>query len=381
MSNNSEISVLFIAHTYLIGQSQKKLDALAQAGVRVGLLTPSNWVDRSALFHGKKIALERPFRRIQYYTAPVIRSGHVASFVFAPGAIARTIAAFDPDVVQVEQEVYSFAAAQAALAAKLQRKKVVVFGWENLDRPLPLIQRICRKITLSLADVVICGNTAGASLMRKWGYEGEVQVMPQLGVDPAEFAPPLTRRPGPLRIGFAGRLVAQKGGDILLKAFATVVQKGLEAELVFLGSGPQKETWQSLASGLGIAERVQWLGSVPHARVPEMMAQMDVLVLPSRSAPDWREQFGLVLAQAMMMGLPVVGSTCGAIPEVIGREDVIFPEEDEAALARILERMIVDERWRRELSQYVRERALRCYTPEALAGRLIDLYEVMLCQH
>nr|BAL53463.1 glycosyl transferase family 1 [uncultured Chloroflexota bacterium] len=366
--------MLFIAHTYLIGQSQKKLEALARAGVRVGLLTPSNWVDRSALFHGKKIALERPFRHIEYYAAPVIRPGHIASFLFLPGAIARTILAFKPDVVQVEQEVYSFAAAQAALAAKVQRKKVVVFGWENLDRPLPLIQRICRRITLSLADVVICGNTAGSSLVRKWGYKRRVEVMPQLGVDPDEFAPSMTRRSGPLRIGFTGRMVHQKGGDVLLRAFRLLMHRGLDAELLFLGTGPQKEAWQSLAAELGIAERIQWLGSVPHVQVPEMMAQMDVLVLPSRSAPDWQEQFGLVLAQAMMRGLPVIGSTCGAIPEVIGREDVIFPEGNEVALARILERILVDEGWRRELSQYGRERALCCYSFQALAEKLIQVY-------
>jgi glycosyltransferase involved in cell wall biosynthesis len=369
MSSSSDLSVLFIAHTYLIGQSQKKLHALSRRGIRIGLLTPANWADTSALFHGKKIPLERPFEEIHYYTAPVIRSGHIASFLFTPGWLTKTIFDFQPDIIQVEQEVYSFAAAQAALAANLQKKKLIVFGWENLDRPLPFIQRLCRKITLSLADVVICGNTAGESLIRKWGYRGPIEVMPQLGIDPVEFSPPPARNKGPLCIGFAGRMVPEKGGDILLKAFQTLRQKGLEAELIFLGSGPQKEIWQNLAIELGIASRVKWLDSVPHARVPEIMAQMDILVLPSRSAPAWQEQFGLVLAQAMMMGLPVIGSTCGAIPEVIGREDLIFPEGNHIVLSQILERMILDEGWRRELSQYGRDRALRCYTHEALAER------------
>jgi glycosyltransferase involved in cell wall biosynthesis len=66
------------------------------------------------------------------YIASVIRNGHVASHLYLPGAISRFIHSFQPDIVQVEQEVYSFVAAQAALEVKASDRKLIVFGWKNL---------------------------------------------------------------------------------------------------------------------------------------------------------------------------------------------------------------------------------------------------------
>ena len=381
---NHALSILFIGHAYLVTASQKKLLELQKRGCRVGVLVPSNWRDQGALFAGKWLMPQKT-AGLFMYSAPVIRNGHVASHLYLPGAISRFVHSFQPDIVQVEQEVYSFVAAQAALELKASDRKLIVFGWENLDRGLHIAQRLCRKITLRAADAIICGNQDGASLVRQWGYKGIIEVMPQLGIDPLEFSPALPkqiRRQAPnFTIGFVGRFVPEKGGDTLLQAFSMLIKKGLNVQLMMLGSGPEMENWRKLARELGIAKQVNWLDAVPHNEVPNIMAHMDALVLPSKSTPYWKEQFGLVLAQAMSMGLPVIGSNCGAIPEVIGRQDVIFPEGDAQSLSLILERIILDETWRQELSQHSRERALRWYTHEALAERLIGLYNKLGFSH
>jgi len=370
-------SVLFVGHTYLTALAQKKLTALKEQGCRICVLVPSNWRDLSALFEGKWL-IPHETESLSLRSAPVIRSGHVASHLYIPGTILRMIRLSQPDIVQVEQEVYSFVAAQAALEVKASGRKLVIFGWENLDRHIHLTQRFCRVIILKLADAIVCGNRDGALLVRKWGYNGIVEVMPQLGVDPLEFSPMIRQQlrqgGGTFSIGYVGRMVPEKGGDTLLQAFSALVNKNLDIHLIMLGSGPEKQNWQKLASDLGITEHVSWYDSVPHNEVPSIMAQMDVLVLPSKSTSHWKEQFGLVLAQAMAMGLPVIGSNCGAIPEVIGRQDVIFPEGNKHMLSHILERMVLDENWRKEVSQYCHEKALSLYTNEVLARRLIKLY-------
>jgi len=159
-------------------------------------------------------------------------------------------------------------AAQAALEVKASGKKLVVFGWENLDRGLHITQRLCRKITLRAADAIICGNQDGASLVRQWGYKGIIEVMPQRGIDPLEFSPALPkqiRRQAPnFTIGFVGRFVPEKGGDTLFQAFSMLIKKGRNVQLVMLGSGPEMENWRKLARELGIAKQVNWLDAVPH---------------------------------------------------------------------------------------------------------------------
>lgn len=202
--------------------------------------------------------------------------------------------------------------------------------------------------------------------------------MPQLGVDSLQFKPLDRGENGHICVGFVGRMVAEKGGDILIRAFAALAKQHDDTSLQFVGSGPERHRWQQLSQQLGIADRVTWLDTVPHERVPSVMAKLDLLVLPSRSTPFWQEQFGLVLAQAMSMGIPVVGAMSGAIPEVIGREDVLFEEGNYVELADILKRLSRSSEWRHSISQWGLRRARENFTNEAIAKRQISLYRNLL---
>ena len=375
---STSLRVLFVGHTYLTSVAQRKLDALAGKGIEVGLLAPETWKPVDGLFVGQTLELRRAFRSFEVFTANVWRSGHIASYLFPLRAVIKAIMAFQPDIVQIEQEVYSLTTVEVLLISKLLRKKVVVFGWENLDRPLHIIQRVARKVNLRLADAIICGNRDGAELVHQWGYRGLVKVMPQLGIDPSVFFPRPRRARKSLVVGYIGRMVPEKGGDLLMRAFKVLLDKGLPVELLFVGSGPKRREWQAFAEELGIFEHVAWEESVPNERVAEVMGRVDVLVLPSRSSSAWKEQFGLVLAQAMAMGVPVVGSSCGAIPEVIGREDVIFPEGNSSALADILEGLVSSSKLRGDLSTFGIDRAESRYSHDVIARQLADLYESVL---
>jgi glycosyltransferase involved in cell wall biosynthesis len=108
------------------------------------------------------------------------------------------------------------------------------------------------------------------------------------------------------------------------------------------------------------------------------LGQFDVLVLPSRSTAGWKEQFGHVLIEAMAMGIPVVGSDSGEIPNVIGRGDLVFGEGDAIALARILRRLVEDEEWREEVREYGLDRVERLYTHDRIAERLVVLWRKVL---
>jgi glycosyltransferase involved in cell wall biosynthesis len=102
---------------------------------------------------------------------------------------------------------------------------------------------------------------------------------------------------------------------------------------------------------------------------------MDCLVLPSRTTPDWKEQFGLVLAQAMLCGVPVIGSDSGAIPETIGEAGLLFPEGDTDALAAHIRRLMQRPEMRAELAAVGRRWGSARYSATALAAETAALLD------
>ena len=368
--------VLFVSHTYRLGANQRKLNALANQGIEVAALVPKEWKEMGGLYSGTRFAAARRYDSFRMYPGNVMRSGRKASYLFYPWEISKAVWDFKPDIIHVEQEVYSLTTVEVALAAKLFRAVLVVFGWENVDRKLHYGLTLARKAVISLADLMICGNVAGGELLRQYGYEGRIEVMPQLGVAPDVFYP---RRPvkegSDITVGYMGRLVPEKGLDVLLTAVSTLAKKGVRVRCLLCGSGPCREPLEALAAELGISDLIDWHEAVSREKVPDIMKKIDIFVLPSVSVEWWEEQFGLVIPQAMAMGIPVVGSDSGAIPEVIGREDTVFPEGDQKALAKILKTLVLSDEKRRELSEYGIERVKANYTFDRIAEQLSDIYE------
>jgi glycosyltransferase involved in cell wall biosynthesis len=107
------------------------------------------------------------------------------------------------------------------------------------------------------------------------------------------------------------------------------------------------------------------------------MNALDLFVLPSETRPNWREQFGRVLVEAMACGVPVVGSDSGEIPTVVGDAGLSFPEGDAARLAECLRSLLADAALREELAQRGRERVLELFTVEQVAAQHYEIYRAM----
>ena len=375
ITSPSALRVLFISHAYVVGVNQGKLNAISQvADVTVGLLAPSNW---KALEWGRLLPLERPYPNIEIYSAPVMFSGRVGAYFYAPWVLWQVVRDFKPDLIQVETEVFSLCAFEAAILARLTGIPMVIFGWENQLRQLSAARwQICQFV-LGTARAIIAGNQDGAKVMQEWDYRGLLEVMPQMGVDPQFFAPAPTNS-AIFRIGFLGRLAHSKGIDLIFTAVAKLRDRGIASQIILCGSGPEEAALRTLAADLQIAELVTWRGAVPHSQAPTELSQFDVLVLPSRSTATWKEQFGHVLIEAMSMGIPVIGSDSGEIPQVIGREDLVFPEGDASLLAEILARAIEDAQWRQEAGLYGLTRVHQLYSHDRIAQRLMALWQTVL---
>lgn len=382
----SPLRVLFISHAYVVGVNQGKLNAIASATssgsiaqtgkVEVGLLAPSNW---KALEWNRTFEVEKPYPNIKIYTAPVLFPGRGGACIYAPWKIWLFLNDFKPDVVQVEHEVFSLCAFELAIWSRLTGKPLVIFGWENMERTLPLPRRWVRQFVLNTAQLILPGNQDGGNLLRQWGYTGLMEVIPQIGVDTQLFAPKAIQKQNEVfNIGFLGRLVPEKGIDTIFCAVRQLRDKGLKCQVTICGSGSGEDALRQEAQKQQIADLVIWRGGVRHEQAPTEISNFDALVLPSRTTATWKEQFGHVLIEAMAMGVPVIGSDSGEIPNVIGRSDLVFGEGNSQALTAILERMICEYSWWEEVGKYGLDRVEKYYTHEKIAEKLIKLWQTIL---
>ena len=377
-----KLRVLFISHAYVVGVNQGKLNAIAEAeNVAVGLLAPSNW---KALEWNRLLPLENPYPKLHLYSAPVAFTGKGGAHLYAPWDLWRVLNDFKPDILQVEEEVFSLSTFELAIWSRLTKTPMVVFGWENLERQLPTPRWWICQFVLDTVKAIIPGNQDGANIIRQWGYSGLLEVMPQMGVDPNFFSPRERKITAqveafevsdrPFTIGFLGRLSHSKGIDLIFAAVRELRQRGANVCITLCGSGADEAALKQEAETQQVADLVIWRGAVRHEQAPKELGAFDVLVLPSRTVPGWKEQFGHVLIEAMAMGIPVVGSSSGEIPNVIGRSDLVFPEEDALGLTVILERLIHDPEWYQQVSQYGIDRVSQHYSHERIAKRLINLW-------
>src|SRR5713226_5759904 len=179
----------------------------------------------------------------------------------------------------------------------------------------------------------------------------------------------------PFVLGYLGRLVENKGLPLLVEALASLPEY---CHVVFTGNGPMKSELEALAARLGVTERTNFKAGVPTFEVPKELQQMDVLVLPSLTRPNWKEQFGRVLAEAMACETPVIGSSSGEIPYVIGDAGLIFPESNAQELAACVRRLLDGPELYASLARRGRQRVLENYTQEQIARQTYEVYLEMM---
>jgi glycosyltransferase involved in cell wall biosynthesis len=289
-----------------------------------------------------------------------------------------------PDLIYHLGEPSELSSAQVVQTARrvCPQARIVLFSFENVDRQWrgfpQLLRGAAERFVLPRVDMfAACTHTAAAALQRAGVDPSRIRVV-YLGSDPERFQP---REATELRtrlcpddgflVGYVGRLVPEKGVDVLLHALAALPE---ECVLCVIGAGACGPELAELAADLGVRNRLQWLGRVDHGAMPEHLSAFDALVLPSRSIPTWQEQYGAVLVEAMLCGTAVVGSSSGAIPEVIGEAGLTFPENDAAALAEVLARLRDDRVLREELGRKGLARARAEFTVAAHVQRLRELF-------
>jgi glycosyltransferase involved in cell wall biosynthesis len=276
----------------------------------------------------------------------------------------------------MDEEPYNLATWMGLRAAARRQASGLFFTWQNLYRRYPPPFRWLEQANYRRARIAIAGNHEAAAVLRRKGYRGEIAVIPQFGVDPTMFTPravaPLS---GPVRIGYAGGYLPEKGLDLLLQACAGL-RGGWRLHLV--GEGEERQRLTRLAKELHIDDRVCLDRRLASAEMPAFYQSLDMFVLPSRSTPTWKEQFGRVLIEAMACEVAVVGSSSGLIPNVVGDAGLVFDEGDAGSMRQTLQSLLDDSELRRELGARGRQRVLAHYTMAQVAAQTVQVYSALL---
>jgi len=367
------LRVLVISHSAIQPTYHRKFEVIAgRDDVQLRVIVPDTWVenDQTLHFSGRSVA-----PNLVFYPGKVTFPGYGSRFFFTEGII-KHLREFRPEIIHLEEEPWSLCALQIIILRRIfcPRSKLIF--------RTSLIVSLIERLTFKEADYAFILSRRAGEILTQKGYRKGMGVSPN-GVDIRMFrrmdVSDLRRKLGisGFVIGYVGRLMHMKGLDTLLEAFSLIQHAA--CRLLIVGSGDYRGEMLSIASRLGIGDRMTLVDAVPAEDVPGYINCMDVLVLPSITTPGWVEFFGRVLVEAMVCEVPVIGSSSGEIPNVIGDSGLVFQEGDSAELRDKLDAIIRDSSLRQSLAKKGYERATALFTWESIARDTYETYRHLAC--
>jgi len=376
------LRVVSIAHTAVSHAAGRlRYQPLADdPALEVTLVVPQRFYQ-----FGRWLTADPPgMSRVAVVALPVLlpRGGPASWYLHTYRGLRHQVGLVRPDVIHLWEEPWSLVALQASRLARRVGAALVLEVDQNISKRLPPPFEAIRRHVLSRTTLVLSRSPDATAVVRAGGFAGPALPI-GYGVDEAVFRPDFPastamRVPGvPLRLGYVGRLVEEKGLDDVLSALELTPA----ATLSLMGEGPHEPALRAAVAAGGLGGRVTFQ---PWGRPPDVAAFMraqDAMVLPTRTTAAVKEQFGRVIIEAQACGTPVIGSTCGAIPDVIGRGGWIVPERDPAALAALLAQLSASPAERASRAGAGLENIAARFTYAAVAGALSQAWRQAAWQH
>lgn len=392
MRNGSKPRVLIVGHTYLAEENRKNIDHLARH-FEIEVLSPAAWADVIHAYAPDERVVEGKGWRLRL--CPRILPPGIPAAAYLFRSFTMGMRRFKPEIVHIEGDPFVPFFLQTYLTSRVWARKARIVStvkqntYTSRGRVIDSFKDGLARRLQSAVDRFVVVNQGVARLYReRFGVDSQrMSSITHLGVDTNLFSPesdsdgsddaPFSHLDrGDLLVGYVGRLSEHKGIDDLLQATETArVRTGKNLRLALLGTGPMRD---------GLIEksgRCEWLSveaPVPHAEVPGFLRRLDIFVMPSRVLEFHEEHDGHAVIEAMACGRASIGSSSGAIPEVIGESGLIVNESDSDALTGAIVSLHENADLRNSLGARARERVLKEYSLEAVARKYGEVYKAVL---
>lgn len=366
---------LLIIDNLAVASNRRNLYRLLakKIGEPIHLLVPEKWKEQGVIIRCEE---EKDYN-LKIHTSPFVFSYRHQRIIYLH--LKRVINEVMPDIIFINSEPENFNTFQLVATVKLffPKIKIACATWRNIDYrmnrypyKLGWINRLIEVYTKKRIDICFAYSHTAESLMKQLAGWKVVYIPPAINVEDFQFTPKHNKATtDTFVVGYLGRLAYEKGVDLLLRAIA-YLDKNIHCYIV--GDGPEKENLKSLTEELDISDRVKWHEAVGYKDIPAMLKNFDVLVLPSRTTKFWKEQFGRVLIEAMAVGVPVIGSKSGEIPNVIGDCGVVFEENNPKKLGEAIRLVREDIDYRFKIINRARNFVISEYNLEKSASLLIS---------
>lgn len=376
--STDRIRVLRIAHASLTPALRERERALAAEcpDIDLQVVTTRQWHEAGV---DVKVTGDDLFPVLP---ARSLLSRHIQLFAYDPLPLIAALRHHRPHLIDLNHEPYSVACAEV-LALRdwfAPKTPVIMQVAQNIMRSYPAPFNWLQKRALREVSAAYVCSESTKQVLREKGFTNPITLIP-FGVNTQIFTekPDDSPRPDVLTIGFVGRMLPGKGLNVLANALAQIADA--QWKLLLVGDGPGRGALADALARNNLLARAEFAGAVPYDRVAEFYRRMDFLAMPTRTTRTIREQFGRVLVEAMASGVPVIGTTCGAIPEVIADAGLIVPENNADALANALRRMLSDAALRQRCAKLGRTRVEECYAWNIVARKTHQLLKHVLSGH
>jgi glycosyltransferase involved in cell wall biosynthesis len=280
-----------------------------------------------------------------------------------------------PDLIHLFEEPWHNIASWVVFWKKLLCPKAK-FIFQTFQNQIENYRKVWIKTqnrTFAASDLALACAEEMKTVLEYWKYKKPIHVI-YPGIETRLFyrrsATALRQRLGlnKFTIGFAGRMVKEKGVEDLLAASR---QLNFPHQLLLIGNGSDKAYFKTLTNN------AVWVDAVDPDEINQYYCAMDTLVLPSRTTKAWKEQFGRVLIEAMLCGVVPIGSSSGEISNVIGDAGLIFKEQDSQNLAEKITCLYQDSNLRHTLTQKGLQRG-KLFDWKIIADQVYAVYRQLL---
>ncbi|URA10868.1 glycosyltransferase [Thermospira aquatica] len=380
--------ILYIWHAAVEPGFRRLLDTMSkEADVSLTLVTAHRWTESGRDQHWDN---HTPSSYPAYGLLVAFRN-HIRSFFFVNKfSIMRILLKTKPDIIYIKEEPYSLAAFQWVLFARIfsRKSRILIESDENLVLRQPLPYHWIERFVLHAIDGIACVPTDGIELYKAKGFQkkiyktsyfvNETLFLPLEKKEASSYFPEVdTSLPA---IGYVGRITEEKGIDTLLEAAKSLLSAGYRFHLYLLGSVNLsfQPTLATLLSDPLLENTVHLLKARPMEHLVYFYNLMDAIVLPSKTTSWWKEQFGRVIVESQACGTPVIGSSSGEIPHVVGDPSFVFEENNATALAEIMKKIVSQEISKPQISQKLRTLALSRFSLSSVARQKLAMMKDIL---